>query len=392
MSKIYTTLKKLKSEIKIFESLLSKKLDTYPKILDELMKRVGTIEESWSKSWIGFHSSLYYGDFEKPPAGDVFNIEWGSINDFSDKWQDRQYKDVSSVIEKGYIVGFDKISKSLQLIENKHAKPLQTLLATELSSVVEQKEFKKERYVFRKIEAIRFGVTADEYIKSKTPGKVTTRDVKAGSQGLIIPPHIKYEAGIFVCMSMITDFQNLVELSKKLLRMIEIKTDVEDMPQDSKDVLSQINLVCDRFHSVVRQLRDRYNGRSTLEIEDEYDVQDLLHSLLILFFDDVRREEHTPSLAGSSARMDLMLKEEKIIIEVKKTRKGLGEKEIGKQLIIDIAQYQKHPACETLVIFIYDPEGRIGNPIGLINDLTEMSSKKLNVIPIIKPMEVKDKK
>ena len=57
------------------------------------------------------------------------------------------------------------------------------------------------------------------------------------------------------------------------------------------------------------------------EIKDEYDVQDLLNALLRLNFDDVRPEEYTPSYAGSSTRVDFLLKKEKIVIEVKKTRK-----------------------------------------------------------------------
>jgi len=391
MVKTGTILTKLKGEIIKFEDSLLKKLDNYPEILNQLVEKVDMVEESWSGSWVGFHSSLYYSNFEKPPMGDVFNIEWGSINGFSEKWQDRSYEEVSVFIEKGFAVGFEKISKSLQSIEGDSAKPLQTMITTELSSIVEQKGFEKEKYVFRKIESIRFGILADEYIRSKTPRNIMTRDTKAVSQGLKNPPHIKYEAGLFVCMSIITDFNNLIELSKKLLRMIEIKTDVEDMPQKSKHALSKISLICSHFHSVIRQLRNRYNRRSTLDIEDEYDVQDLLHSLLTLFFDDIRKEEWTPSYIGGSARMDLVLKEEKIVLEVKKTRKKLSEKEIGEQLIIDIAKYQKHPDCETLVCFIYDPEGRIGNPVGLINDLMEMSSKKLKVIPIINPVDIKDK-
>ena len=35
-----------------------------------------------------------------------------------------------------------------------------------------------------------------------------------------------------------------------------------------------------RFYQVARQLRSRHDERPTLDISDEYDVQDLLHSLL----------------------------------------------------------------------------------------------------------------
>ena len=135
------------------------------------------------------------------------------------------------------------------------------------------------------------------------------------------------------------------------------------------DVNEALDRIFNRFHKVARQLRSRHADRSTLEIEDEYDVQDLLHSLLQLYFDDIRAEEWTPSYAGSAARVDFLLKKEKTVIEVKKTRQGLADKEIGNQLIEDIERYKIHPDCERLICFVYDPEGRVGNPNGLMTDL-----------------------
>ena len=69
--------------------------------------------------------------------------------------------------------------------------------------------------------------------------------------------------------------------------------------------------------------------------------------------------------------MDFLLKNEKIVIEVKKTRRGLDDKELGDQLIIDVDRYKVHPDCERLVCFVYDPEGRIGNPNGIMADLNK---------------------
>jgi hypothetical protein len=77
------------------------------------------------------------------------------------------------------------------------------------------------------------------------------------------------------------------------------------------DVLEQLTT---RFHLVAQQLRSRHGGRNTIEVTDEYDVQDLLHALLLLEFDDVRPEEHTPSYAGGSARMDFLLKNEQAAV------------------------------------------------------------------------------
>lgn len=132
--------------------------------------------------------------------------------------------------------------------------------------------------------------------------------------------------------------------------------------------LVTLERIFSNFHNVVRRLRNRYASRETLDITDEYDVQDLLHSLLILFFNDIRAEEVTPSYAGKSARIDFLLKKEGVAVEVKMTRKGLGDKEIGDQLLVDIERYKEHQDCSTLVCFVYDPDGRINNPNGLISD------------------------
>ena len=149
------------------------------------------------------------------------------------------------------------------------------------------------------------------------------------------------------------------------------------------NTLKEIKRIFDKFHNVARQLRSRYDKRCTIEIQDEYDVQDLLHALLKLYFDDVRPEEWTPSYAGSSSRMDFLVKSERVVIEVKKARKGLDDKLLGEQLIVDIEKYKSHPDCKKLLCFVYDPEGRLGNPTGIANDLNTMHNGFVEVI--IKP-------
>ncbi len=143
----------------------------------------------------------------------------------------------------------------------------------------------------------------------------------------------------------------------------------------SDDPIETIKKLINKFHTVTRQLRQRYNGRSTLNVTDEYGVQDLFHALLKIYFDDIRPEEWTPSYAGGSSRMDFLLKAEKIVVEVKKTRAKLGAKEVGEQLSVDILRYSSHPDCQTLVCFVYDPEERILNPKGLEKDLNQSSDK-----------------
>lgn len=147
-------------------------------------------------------------------------------------------------------------------------------------------------------------------------------------------------------------------------------TNVVDL--DYKTVLETIFL---KFHLVARQLMRRHDKRETLVIKDEYDVQDLLEALFRLYFDDIRAEEWCPSYAGSSKRMDFLLKNEEVVVEVKMTRNNLDDKKIGEQLIIDIENYKKHPNCKQLFCFVYDPDGRIRYPGALEKDLNRKTDE-----------------
>lgn len=137
--------------------------------------------------------------------------------------------------------------------------------------------------------------------------------------------------------------------------------------------LDRLKHLATRLPLVAGQLLHRRNeggnARQTIEIRDEYDVQDLFHSILKLDFDDVRPEEWCPSYAGSSKRLDLLIKDASIVVEVKKTRAGLGQKVIGEQLIIDIANYRNHQDCKHLFCLVWDSDKIIANPIGLQSDL-----------------------
>lgn len=205
---------------------------------------------------------------------------------------------------------------------------------------------------------------------------------------------INYSLSSFLLSSPECEFEQayhrgLDEAHQVIQSFIDELTEYYDEDLNSKCVsdVSVVENMCRRFHIISRQLRSRYNKRHTIEVEDEYDVQDVLHALLLLNFDDVRREEWTPSYAGGCSRVDFLLKNESLIIEVKKTRKNLDAKHIGEQLMIDIQRYKVHPNCQTLFCFVYDPEGRIVNPRGLENDLNG-TDHGITVIVVVAPSGV----
>lgn len=140
--------------------------------------------------------------------------------------------------------------------------------------------------------------------------------------------------------------------------------------ESEADTIGRLRKICSAFHRVTRQLRQRRDERPTLEVEDERDVLDLLHTLLCIEYDNIEPEEWTPTYANGSTRTDLWLKNEGVVIIAKKTKQGIGVKALTHQVSVDFEQYGTHPKCKLMFCFIYDPEGRIGHPKGLEADLT----------------------
>ena len=146
-------------------------------------------------------------------------------------------------------------------------------------------------------------------------------------------------------------------------------------PRLEQDPLELLRKVCLRFHAVARQLRLRKDYRTTLDVEDDYDLQDLLCALLKVEFEEVGTDEWTPPYTGGAPRTTLLLDRERIAVVAKKTRPGLTTKELADQVTADSARHTTRDKCTTLFFFIYDPEGRIGSPKRLETDLTSVSDR-----------------
>jgi hypothetical protein len=151
--------------------------------------------------------------------------------------------------------------------------------------------------------------------------------------------------------------------------LVEAQQLVEGAGQSSRN-LELLERIFRRLPDFLAPLQTRQRERQPLVVEDEYDLQAVVHALLAALFDDVRPEDYVPERAGSRSRVDFLLKAERIVVETKMTRTGLGAKEVGEELIIDIERYKAHPSCDALVGLVFDPDRLIQNRRALEADLT----------------------
>jgi len=152
------------------------------------------------------------------------------------------------------------------------------------------------------------------------------------------------------------------------------------VPATNIDAVRLVEQLCRNFPLFARQLQKRRKDvkqvgtkvrlpRPTIEMADEYDVQDAFHAILRLFFEDVRAEPWTPSYADNQNRIDFVLPDHQIAIELKHTGDRLTQRHISDQLIIDARYYRQETKYKHLICLVYDPSLRLKNAIALERDL-----------------------
>jgi hypothetical protein len=157
--------------------------------------------------------------------------------------------------------------------------------------------------------------------------------------------------------------------------------------EDIESTLLQIKFVNKNADEVVRDVLNNFSnaiqkiisGRRLnhpdFKIEDEYDVQDISYVILKSIFPNLREEDPIPKVGGKSTKIDLILREEKILIEVKMIKaKDSNETHIIEQLKVDFESYHECKWLRKLFCFVYDPYKKTRD-ISNFNDLNGERTK-----------------
>lgn len=170
--------------------------------LETVGKCAERIGKSWSRSWLGYHSRVYYSDFLEPPPGAHFSQEWGFMdrmisNDTRGDWKEYIFDDVIDMIYKQANVSDIQVHiKKAETIAD-FAGDAQSDLLSNLTIVIENRSndaFLKD--LLDKINKIKI-LTGNEILNLWKPnGSLMSRDIPAVEKGIIAPAHLKVLATV----------------------------------------------------------------------------------------------------------------------------------------------------------------------------------------------------
>lgn len=172
--------------------------------ITEAIKKVG---EAFSGSWLGYHSRVYYKNFQSPPPGEHFSQEWGNYgNPYLDYETDNAWIEYTASDIKTHIMNIAEnpnideckvISENATRIFYENKSNIESILTCEL-------EKKTDSFISRLLVEIKdlsiFSET--EFIDTLQPAcNFITRDTIAAGQGVMPPEHIKLLAKVFALNS-----------------------------------------------------------------------------------------------------------------------------------------------------------------------------------------------
>jgi hypothetical protein len=127
-------------------------------------------------------------------------------------------------------------------------------------------------------------------------------------------------------------------------------------PVRAPEALARLEALLRRVPEVVRQLRVRHADRPPFRVQDDFDLEDLVRALLPIHFNDIRPECRSPGYSATN-RVDFLLAAERVAVTVKHAGPQASAADLARQVEEDVGYYRRGRGCQTLVCFVYDPEG-----------------------------------
>lgn len=161
---------------------------------------------------------------------------------------------------------------------------------------------------------------------------------------------------------------------------------IEALPEESpaERVATDLAAVLRRLPEHLRVLQKRRpDWEISASIADERELQVVVEALLRTLFDDVRPEDYVSSHGGANARVDFVLPEVGVVVETKMARPSMSARKLGEELMVDAGRYPKHPNCDAVLAYVYDPNRCLDNPRGIEQDLTMRTPGGLSFVCVI---------
>jgi predicted nucleotide-binding protein len=175
--------------------------DAIKQVLQSISDAVDSLDKSWSGSWFGYQSCVYYANCQPRPPGATFSIEWGlSGTDFlmnasKGDWHEYPFEAVcDEVLRRAGNPDLDALEKLGAKVSSICEECQQELLAT-LDAILAETVDKRLQELRDEAAKIKLFTSASDLASAEVPkGRYILRDPRGLNGQIRTPPHIAVKA------------------------------------------------------------------------------------------------------------------------------------------------------------------------------------------------------
>ena len=211
--------------------------DAFASPLEDLQDAANEVGKSWSGSWLGYHSRIYYAGFEAPPPGTRFSQEWGFRNTFSipstaGDWREYNFDEVVSfIMNEAGNPGLSPLELETEEVKEFFEDSRSTLVSRLSNAVRREPDDKFLDELLTQAKNLKIFDASDFINYLRPSGSIISRDMLAIEKGLQTPPHIFVLARIHAVQQPFQACKDLGKIAKRAASHLsdqEIKTEQQD--------------------------------------------------------------------------------------------------------------------------------------------------------------------
>ena len=189
--------------------------------LERIKQAADDVGIAWSGSWLGYHASVYYRDFQTPPPGAHFNKGWGLKQPAFDvgstgDWVEYATEHVrAAIFQRASCASLEPartFADEANIEFSKNKRTLQSIIELEMEDsnspfLTGLKEEAEDLTV----------INENQFVQRLMPDyNFTTHDEVAGHQGMRVPPHIAVLSEAYAIQHTINIVGSLAETARQV--------------------------------------------------------------------------------------------------------------------------------------------------------------------------------
>lgn len=250
--------------VKIADKLAEHSSKKFPE-LQKIEEVSSVVEKSWSGSWLGYQSRVYYRDFKTPPPGAHFSMVWGMSSRYNNEtkgdWVEYLFEGVTEYIYSCAgdpdLDPYKEKADEVEAVFDDTKDEALSIIHSNIKNLPSDDKFLKS--LIEKIEKIKIFSESDIVTANYPKGQLRCADNLAVSQGFLTPPHFAVRVKVVALQD---PYKACDELRKILIKLYSHINNIEEKAMVSERIGTNVFIG---------------HGRSAMWRELKDFVQDKLH-------------------------------------------------------------------------------------------------------------------